>query len=101
MTIKERLENRERETLSPYAKLSCETRGRERAISSDDMRTEFQRDRDRILHCKSFRRLKGKTQVFISPQGDHYRTRLTHTLEVTQVARTIARALQLLSLIHI
>ncbi|HIU15079.1 MAG TPA: deoxyguanosinetriphosphate triphosphohydrolase [Candidatus Ventricola intestinavium] len=95
MTIKERLENRERETLSPYAKLSCETRGRERAISPDDMRTEFQRDRDRILHCKSFRRLKGKTQVFISPQGDHYRTRLTHTLEVTQVARTIARALQL------
>ena len=95
MTIRERLEQQERSTLSPYAKLSCETKGREKPISADDMRTEFQRDRDRIVHCKSFRRLKGKTQVFISPQGDHYRTRLTHTLEVTQVARTIARALQL------
>lgn len=93
MTIREQLERRERETLSPYAALSSKTRGRERPISGDDMRTEFQRDRDRILHCKSFRRLKGKTQVFISPQGDHYRTRLTHTLEVTQVARTLARAL--------
>lgn len=69
--------------------------GTQKPISADDMRTEFQRDRDRILHCKSFRRLKGKTQVFIAPQGDHYRTRLTHTLEVTQVARTIARALRL------
>ena len=95
MTIKERLEAQERETLSPYAKLSSETKGRERPVSPDDMRTEFQRDRDRILHCKSFRRLKGKTQVFLSPQGDHYRTRLTHTLEVTQVARTLARALRL------
>lgn len=95
MTIKERLEEQERLTLSPYAALSCATKGRERPISLDDMRTEFQRDRDRILHCKSFRRLKGKTQVFISPQGDHYRTRLTHTLEVTQVARTLARALRL------
>ena len=95
MTIRERLEMRERETLSPYAKLSSESRGREKPISSDDMRTQFQRDRDRILHCKSFRRLKGKTQVFISPQGDHYRTRLTHTLEVTQVARALARALSL------
>ena len=95
MSIKAMLEQRERDTLSPYAQLSCETRGREREASSDDMRTEFQRDRDRILHCKSFRRLKGKTQVFLSPQGDHYRTRLTHTLEVTQVARTIARALRL------
>lgn len=93
MTIREQLEQRERETLSPFATLSSQTRGRERPISDDDMRTQFQRDRDRILHCKSFRRLKGKTQVFISPQGDHYRTRLTHTLEVTQVARTIARAL--------
>lgn len=93
MTIREQLEQRERETLSPYAMLSSQTRGRERPISGDDIRTQFQRDRDRILHCKSFRRLKGKTQVFISPQGDHYRTRLTHTLEVTQVARTIARAL--------
>ena len=95
MTIKERLEAQERETLSPFAMLSSETKGRERPVSPDDMRTEFQRDRDRILHCKSFRRLKGKTQVFLSPQGDHYRTRLTHTLEVTQVARTLARALRL------
>ena len=95
MTIKERLEAQERATLSPFAALSSESRGRERPVSSDDMRTEFQRDRDRILHCKSFRRLKGKTQVFLSPQGDHYRTRLTHTLEVTQVARTLARALRL------
>ncbi|MDO5378047.1 MAG: deoxyguanosinetriphosphate triphosphohydrolase [Clostridia bacterium] len=93
MTIRQQLEQRERETLGPYAMLSSRTRGREHPISDDDMRTQFQRDRDRILHCKSFRRLKGKTQVFISPQGDHYRTRLTHTLEVTQVARTIARAL--------
>ena len=95
MTIKERLEQQERENLGPYAALSSVTRGREHPISAGDMRTEYQRDRDRILHCKSFRRLKGKTQVFISPQGDHYRTRLTHTLEVTQVARTLARALRL------
>ena len=95
MTIKERLEQQERAVLGPRAMLSCQSRGREKPISADDMRTEFQRDRDRILHCKSFRRLKGKTQVFIAPQGDHYRTRLTHTLEVTQVARTIARALRL------
>ncbi|MBQ2990009.1 MAG: deoxyguanosinetriphosphate triphosphohydrolase [Clostridia bacterium] len=95
MTIKAMLEQRERDTLSPYAMLSSCTRGREKPVSQDDIRTEFQRDRDRILHCKSFRRLKGKTQVFLSPQGDHYRTRLTHTLEVTQVARTLARALRL------
>ena len=95
MTIKERLEQQERAVLGSRAMLSCQSRGREKPISADDMRTEFQRDRDRILHCKSFRRLKGKTQVFIAPQGDHYRTRLTHTLEVTQVARTIARALRL------
>lgn len=95
MTIKERLEQQERAVLGPRAMLSCQSRGREKPISADDMRTEFQRDKDRILHCKSFRRLKGKTQVFIAPQGDHYRTRLTHTLEVTQVARTIARALRL------
>ena len=95
MSIKSMLEARERETLGPHAVLSENTRGREHPISADDMRTEFQRDRDRILHCKSFRRLKGKTQVFLSPQGDHYRTRLTHTLEVTQVARTLARALRL------
>ena len=95
MTIKERLEQQERVVLGPRAMLSCQSRGREKPISADDMRTEFQRDRDRILHCKSFRRLKGKTQVFIAPQGDHYRTRLTHTLEVSQIARTIARALRL------
>ena len=95
MTIKAMLEQRERNTLSPFATLSSESRGRERPVTTDDMRTEFQRDRDRILHCKSFRRLKGKTQVFLSPLGDHYRTRLTHTLEVTQVARTLARALRL------
>lgn len=95
MTIRSRLEQQEKALLSPYASLSCESRGRAKATTPDDMRTEYQRDRDRILHCKSFRRLKGKTQVFISPQGDHYRTRLTHTLEVTQVARTLARALRL------
>ena len=95
MSIRDRLERLERQTLSPRATLSSQTRGRERAPTPDDMRTEFQRDRDRILHCKSFRRLKGKTQVFLSPVGDHYRTRLTHTLEVTQVARTIARGLRL------
>ena len=95
MTIRERLEAQERETLSPFAMLSSETKGRERPVSADDMRTEFQRDRDRILHCKSFRRLKGKTQVFLSPQGDHYRTRLTHTLEVSRLARTVTRALAL------
>ena len=95
MTIRAMLEQRERDTLSPFAQLSVETKGREHPISADDMRTAYQRDRDRILHCKSFRRLKGKTQVFLSPQGDHYRTRLTHTLEVTQVARTLARALRL------
>ena len=82
MTIKERLEQQERAVLGPRAMLSCQSRGREKPISADEMRTEFQRDRDRILHCKSFRRLKGKTQVFIAPQGDHYRTRLTHTLSL-------------------
>ncbi|MBR1586304.1 MAG: deoxyguanosinetriphosphate triphosphohydrolase [Clostridia bacterium] len=95
MTIREELEARERAYLSPYAVRSADTKGRDRPISPDHMRTEFQRDRDRILHCKSFRRLKFKTQVFIAPEGDHYRTRLTHTLEVSQVARTLARALNL------
>lgn len=94
-TIREQLEKRERETLSPHAVLSGETKGRRVPIPPDDIRTEFQRDRDRILHCNSFRRLKHKTQVFLSPQSDHYRTRLTHTLEVSQIARTIARALYL------
>ena len=88
-------ERLETETLSVYATLSKNTRGRETPIEPCQIRTEFIRDRDRILHCKSFRRLKHKTQVFLSPQGDHYRTRLTHTLEVSQIARTISRALRL------
>lgn len=93
--IREELEKMEDATLSPYAARSSKTKGRLRPTESCEIRTEFQRDRDKILHCKSFRRLKHKTQVFISPEGDHYRTRLTHTLEVSQIARTIARALWL------
>ena len=95
MTIREQLELREIEYLSPYATLSKDSRGRERAEEECDIRPVFQRDRDRILHCKAFRRLKQKTQVFLIPKGDHYRTRLTHTLEVSQNARTIAKALRL------
>lgn len=95
MTIREQLEAREEEYLSPYATLSRRSRGREREEAQCDIRPVFQRDRDRILHCKSFRRLKQKTQVFLLPKGDHYRTRLTHTLEVSQNARTIAKALRL------
>ena len=95
MTIREELELEERSRLSPYAVCSADSKGREREMTPCSMRTCFQRDRDRIIHCKSFRRLKFKTQVFISPEGDHYRTRLTHTLEVSQVARTLARALRL------
>ncbi|NLK21440.1 MAG: deoxyguanosinetriphosphate triphosphohydrolase [Epulopiscium sp.] len=95
MLIREIQEEREQNLLSPYAAKSKETQGRTIPKSKCDIRTEFQRDRDRILHCKTFRRLKHKTQVFISPEGDHYRTRLTHTLEVSQIARTIARALSL------
>lgn len=94
-SIREAYEQLERDMLSPYAQLSSNTKGRQKPIKKCDMRTEYQRDRDRIIHSKSFRRLKHKTQVFITPQGDHYRTRLTHTLEVSQIARTIARALRL------
>jgi dGTPase len=94
-SIREMLEELERTTLHPRAARSAESRGRARPEPEDEMRPVFQRDRDRLLHCKSFRRLKGKTQVFLAPKGDHYRTRLTHTLEVAQVARSIARALRL------
>jgi len=95
MTIREQREAWEAQTLSPRAMLSANTRGREEDIPPCPVRTDFVRDRDRILHSKAFRRLKHKTQVFLSPQGDHYRTRLTHTLEVSQIARTISRALGL------
>lgn len=95
MTIREELELREIEYLSPYAALSKDSKGRKSEEPQCDIRPVFQRDRDRILHCKSFRRLKQKTQVFLLPKGDHYRTRLTHTLEVSQNARTIAKALRL------
>lgn len=94
-TIREMIEQMERETLSPYATLSENSKGREVDEPQCDIRPLFQRDRDRILHSKSFRRLKNKTQVFLTPQGDHYRTRLSHTLEVSQNARTIAKALRL------
>lgn len=95
MNIRESMEQRELELLSPYAAHSGHSRGRERQEEECDVRTVYQRDRDRILHCKAFRRMKDKTQVFLAPQGDHYRNRLTHTLEVSQIARTIAKALRL------
>ena len=94
-TPRERTEQLEREVLSSRAVLAAETKGRDRDEPLDHIRTVFQRDRDRILHCKAFRRLKHKTQVFLAPQGDHYRVRLTHTLDVSQIARTCARALRL------
>lgn len=95
MNIREEREEIEKKILSPYASLACNSKGRERPEEDDKMRTIYQRDRDRIIHCKSFRRLKHKTQVFLAPEGDHYRTRLTHTLEVAQIARSISRALLL------
>lgn len=95
MTIREQLEARERDILVPQAAKSADSRGRLRPEREDDVRPAFQRDRDRIIHSKAFRRLKHKTQVFFAPTGDHYRTRLTHTLEVSQIARTIAKVLRL------
>ena len=94
-TIREMLEEQEVGMLHPRAAFSARSAGRELPDPEDEMRPAFQRDRDRLLHCKSFRRLKGKTQVFLAPRGDHYRNRLTHTLEVAQVGRSIARALRL------
>ena len=95
MNIREQTEGIEKKILHPGACLSADSKGRARPEKEDDLRTCFQRDRDRIIHSKAFRRLKHKTQVFLAPKGDHYRTRLTHVLEVSQIARTIARALRL------
>ena len=95
MTLREQLQQREEAMLSPYACRSSQSRGRQRPEEECSVRTPFQRDTDRIVYSKAFRRLKHKTQVFLQPEGDHYRTRMTHTLEVSRIARTIARALAL------
>ncbi len=95
MLPRERIMQNEALILSEFACKSADTRGRELPEAPDDIRTDFQRDRDRIIHCRAFRRLKHKTQVFLIPHSDHYRTRLTHTLEVSQISRTVARALGL------
>lgn len=95
MTIRENLERMEHTFLSPYATFSENSIGRDYPEPQCDIRPVFQRDRDRIVHSKAFRRLKNKTQVFLEPKGDHYRTRLSHTLEVSQNARTIAKALRM------
>ena len=95
MTIREELELREKKDLSPFACLSSQSKGRQRPVEPCPVRTCFQQDIDRVVHCKAFRRLKHKTQVFLQPEGDHYRTRMTHTLEVARVARTICRGLGL------
>ncbi|HMC93331.1 MAG TPA: deoxyguanosinetriphosphate triphosphohydrolase, partial [Polyangia bacterium] len=94
-TIRERLEDDEERIFSPFAQKSRASKGRARPEPPDPVRPIFQHDRDRIIHCKAFRRLAGKTQVFLAPEGDHYRTRITHTLEVAQIARTVTRALGL------
>src|SRR5437763_15314189 len=95
MNIREMLEKIESDTLVPRAAKSAETRGRDRGEPEDGLRPSYQRDRDRIIHCKAFRRLKHKTQVCLAPEDDHYRTRLTHVLQVTQIGRTIAKSRRL------
>jgi len=95
METRQQLEQLERDTLAPYAALSAETRGRDYPVSPCEMRTDYQRDRDRVIHCAAFRKLEYKTQVYVIHEGDYYRTRLTHTIEVAQIARTLARSLRL------